>query len=250
MNFFRKAIYSIENEKSSYFKNEYVDEIEESRAKMAIIKKERIAVFKYDGKLSAVHNVCKHQMGPLGEGKIIDGCITCPWHGYQYQPADGCAPPPFKEKLHTYPLQLIGNKIYIDVNPQPEGTYIEPIKIISEIKEEKPKPFFVGWSGMNDKKLFKLPRIAAVSFIALALMASLVFAGNQQHLTPFKIDYNNITHLQGWLINKPVPMLRVADGKDINGNPLFKNILLVDAFKKGAGDAVNNILKGSDKKYD
>ena len=30
MNFFRKAIYSIENEKSSYFKNEYVDEIEES----------------------------------------------------------------------------------------------------------------------------------------------------------------------------------------------------------------------------
>lgn len=30
LNFFRKAIYSIENEKSSYFKNEYVDEIEES----------------------------------------------------------------------------------------------------------------------------------------------------------------------------------------------------------------------------
>lgn len=29
-NFFRKAIYSIENEKSSYFRNEYVDEIEES----------------------------------------------------------------------------------------------------------------------------------------------------------------------------------------------------------------------------
>lgn len=30
LNFFRKAIYSLENEKSSYFKNEYVDEIEES----------------------------------------------------------------------------------------------------------------------------------------------------------------------------------------------------------------------------
>ena len=226
-----------------------VDEIEESRAKMAIIKKERIAVFKYDGKLSAVHNVCKHQIGPLGEGKIIDGCITCPWHGYQYQPADGCAPPPFKEKLHTYPLQLIDDKIYVNVNALPEGTYIEPLKITTSREEEKPKPFFVGWSGMNDKKLFKLPRIAAVSFIALALMASLVFAGNQQHLTPFKIDYNNITHLQGWLTNKPVPMLRVADGKDINGIPVFKNILLVDAFKKGAGDAVNNILKGSDKKY-
>jgi hypothetical protein len=30
LNFFRKAIYSIENEKSSYFRNEYIDEIEES----------------------------------------------------------------------------------------------------------------------------------------------------------------------------------------------------------------------------
>lgn len=30
LNFFRKAIYSVENEKSSYFKNEYVDTIEES----------------------------------------------------------------------------------------------------------------------------------------------------------------------------------------------------------------------------
>jgi hypothetical protein len=29
----------------------------------------------------------------LGEGKIVDGCITCPWHGYQYRPADGVAGP-------------------------------------------------------------------------------------------------------------------------------------------------------------
>jgi hypothetical protein len=26
------------------------------------------------------------RIGPLGEGKIIDGCVTCPWHGYQYLP--------------------------------------------------------------------------------------------------------------------------------------------------------------------
>mgnify|MGYP003753304843 CR=1 FL=1 len=51
-----------------------------------------------------MHNVCKHQMGPLGEGKIIDGCITCPWHGYQYLPANGQSPPPFTEMVKT-PLQ-------------------------------------------------------------------------------------------------------------------------------------------------
>ena len=72
-------------------------EFEEGRSKIFCIGKERIAVYKHEGKLYGVHNVCKHQGGPLGEGKIIDGCITCPWHGYQYLPQNGQSPPPFKE---------------------------------------------------------------------------------------------------------------------------------------------------------
>ncbi|MGK2861131.1 MAG: Rieske 2Fe-2S domain-containing protein, partial [Chitinophagaceae bacterium] len=58
------------------------DDIQESRAKIFCIDDERIAVYKHENKFFAIHNVCKHQGGPLGEGKILDGCITCPWHGY------------------------------------------------------------------------------------------------------------------------------------------------------------------------
>jgi len=104
-----------------------VDDIEEDRAKLFTHEDTCIAVFKYDGKLSAVDNVCKHQGGPLAEGKIIDGCITCPWHGYQYLPGNGQSPPPFKDKLHTYHLKVVESKVYIDPRPQPEGTAIEPI---------------------------------------------------------------------------------------------------------------------------
>jgi DMSO/TMAO reductase YedYZ heme-binding membrane subunit/nitrite reductase/ring-hydroxylating ferredoxin subunit len=106
-----------------------VDEIQDNRAKMLIIGRENIAVFKYDGKLSAVHNLCKHQNGPLGEGKIIDGCITCPWHGYQYLPENGQSPPPFTEKVATYDLLLLGEKVYIDPRPHPEGTPRPPALI-------------------------------------------------------------------------------------------------------------------------
>ncbi len=104
-----------------------INNIKPNRAKVVTIGNESIAVFKYDGKLSAVHNACKHQNGPLGEGKIIDGCITCPWHGYQYKPQDGCAPEPFTEKLHTYELKLKDGKVYVNPMPKPEGTYIEPL---------------------------------------------------------------------------------------------------------------------------
>jgi nitrite reductase/ring-hydroxylating ferredoxin subunit/DMSO/TMAO reductase YedYZ heme-binding membrane subunit len=83
---------------------------------------ERIAIFRYGNKVSAVSNVCRHQGGPLGEGRIVDGCITCPWHGYQYAPQNGCSPPPFTEKVETFDLKLIGDTVLVDPKPWPPGT--------------------------------------------------------------------------------------------------------------------------------
>ncbi|MDJ0645891.1 MAG: ferric reductase-like transmembrane domain-containing protein [Flavobacteriaceae bacterium] len=104
-----------------------VDEIENDRAKVFKLANDRVAIFKYDGKLAAIHNVCKHQGGPLGEGKIIDGCVTCPWHGYQYLPNNGQSPPPYTEKVATYQLRLKDAIIYINPNALEEGTEVEPV---------------------------------------------------------------------------------------------------------------------------
>jgi len=92
-------------------------------------KPERVAIFKYAGKLSAVGNVCRHQGGPLGEGKVIDGCITCPWHGYQYRPHDGSAPPPFDDKVPTYRVRITRGRVEIDPRALPPGTPVEPASI-------------------------------------------------------------------------------------------------------------------------
>ena len=72
--------------------------------------------------IGAVTNLCAHQNGPLGEGRIIDGCITCPWHGYQYRLADGCAPPPFTEKLATYRVRIERGMVEVDPTPLAPGT--------------------------------------------------------------------------------------------------------------------------------
>ena len=106
-----------------------VNELDESCGKSVFVDTENIAIFKYSGKLSAVHNVCKHQMGPIGEGRVIDDCITCPWHGYQYLPENGQSPPPFKEKLSTYKLRLLNDMIWVHPSPLPEGTFVEPVLI-------------------------------------------------------------------------------------------------------------------------
>lgn len=107
-----------------------VAEIQENRASIRMIAGERVAVFKYNGKISAVSNLCQHQNGPLGEGLIIDGCITCPWHGFQYFPHDGRSPAPFTEKVPTYKTKVENGVVFVCSTPEKSGTFVEPTRIL------------------------------------------------------------------------------------------------------------------------
>jgi len=80
---------------------------------------ERIAVFRDGDKVWAISNVCRHQGGPLGEGRIIDGCVTCPWHGYQYRPQDGRSPAPFTERVETYRTRIEDGLVWVCATPEP-----------------------------------------------------------------------------------------------------------------------------------
>ena len=106
-----------------------VADIPENRARVVCLAGERVAIFKYDGKISAVSNVCQHQNGPLGEGKIVFGCITCPWHGYQYVPETGASPPPFAEKVPTFDVRVENGRVFVHPKPNPAGTKAEPARI-------------------------------------------------------------------------------------------------------------------------
>lgn len=118
-----------ENSLDGFVRVCHVDDIINNRAKVICIDQERVAIFKYDGKISAISNVCKHQNGPLGEGRIVDGCVTCPWHGYQYLPQNGSSPPPFKEKVATYDVKIIDKEIWLNPIPYPDGTERTPALI-------------------------------------------------------------------------------------------------------------------------
>jgi nitrite reductase/ring-hydroxylating ferredoxin subunit/DMSO/TMAO reductase YedYZ heme-binding membrane subunit len=106
-----------------------VADVPESRAVMACLSGERVAVFRNGDRLSAVSNVCQHQNGPLGEGKIVNGCIVCPWHGYEYVPETGASPPPFTEKIPTFSIRVANGRVLVDPRPHPPGTFIEPARI-------------------------------------------------------------------------------------------------------------------------
>jgi nitrite reductase/ring-hydroxylating ferredoxin subunit/DMSO/TMAO reductase YedYZ heme-binding membrane subunit len=106
------------------------EDIDDTRARIIRPKTgEAIAVFRDGGKISAVSNVCRHQGGPLGEGKIVDGCITCPWHGFQYRMEDGRSPAPFTEMIATYATKILDGVVYVHPVPNPPGTSQSPSQI-------------------------------------------------------------------------------------------------------------------------
>jgi len=113
--------------KASWVPVAKVEDIPLNRAKIVRVRAERVAVFRYNGFLAATSNVCQHQNGPLGEGCVIDGVITCPWHGYQYRPEDGCSPPPFTEKVATYHLKIDEGMVFVYDKAEAPGTAVDPI---------------------------------------------------------------------------------------------------------------------------
>ncbi len=48
-----------------------------------------VMLYRQDGKLYALADTCSHLGGPLHQGTITDGCVTCPWHGSTFRMADG-----------------------------------------------------------------------------------------------------------------------------------------------------------------
>ncbi|WP_299611901.1 Rieske 2Fe-2S domain-containing protein [uncultured Tateyamaria sp.] len=107
-----------------------VGDFREGYAKIAkLASGDRVAVYLMEGKLSAISNACAHQNGPLGEGKIIDCLVTCPWHGFQYDVRSGRSPAPFTEKVPTYRVRVMGDMVEVHPDANPPGTYVDPVPL-------------------------------------------------------------------------------------------------------------------------
>lgn len=58
-------------------------------------------------------NRCPHQGGPLGEGQIEDGCLLCPWHGYEYDPISGLPPSGYSDAATVYESERRSDGLYV-----------------------------------------------------------------------------------------------------------------------------------------
>lgn len=91
------------------------EELEESEGQRFYVNDTEVAMFKVNGKIYAVSNICPHQQSSkIYEGFVENNCVVCPLHGWTFNLSDG--------KLHsgsrgldTYPVKIVEGKIYAKV---------------------------------------------------------------------------------------------------------------------------------------
>jgi nitrite reductase/ring-hydroxylating ferredoxin subunit len=48
-----------------------------------------VVAIRIDGAVHVLSDRCSHMSGPLSDSELVDGCLTCPWHGSVFRVADG-----------------------------------------------------------------------------------------------------------------------------------------------------------------
>ena len=57
--------------------------------KMVVVSGRHVALFRLGDQFHALDNMCLHRGGPLCDGAIAQGVVTCPWHGWSFEIATG-----------------------------------------------------------------------------------------------------------------------------------------------------------------
>ncbi len=74
-----------------------------------------IALFRVGDAIVAIDNTCPHAGGPLAEGTLEDGCVTCPLHGWRFDACTGKGVSPPTAKIAAYATKIENGKVLVQV---------------------------------------------------------------------------------------------------------------------------------------
>jgi nitrite reductase/ring-hydroxylating ferredoxin subunit len=91
------------------------DELAPGEVRRVQAGEEEIALARIDDEFYAVQGACLHLQGPLGDGRLGDHVLTCPWHGWQYDVRTGKNEFDLAIQLRTYDVRVEDGEVRIAV---------------------------------------------------------------------------------------------------------------------------------------
>jgi nitrite reductase/ring-hydroxylating ferredoxin subunit len=103
------------NVKGGFFKVCKYSDLKENIGQRFFVDNVDVAIFKVEGKVYALANVCLHQKAAIiYEGFVEDGIVTCPAHGWQFELKTGKVPFGISG-LASYEVEIINDDVYVKV---------------------------------------------------------------------------------------------------------------------------------------
>lgn len=100
------------------------DQLGNSTGLAVTVAGREFALFRVDGAIYAIDSACPHTGGPLAEGEIKEGVVTCPWHGWTFEACSGCSVKPVGNDVGSYPVKVEDGNIYLRVEME-NGTLVK-----------------------------------------------------------------------------------------------------------------------------
>ncbi|MCA0919397.1 nitrite reductase small subunit NirD [Pseudooceanicola nanhaiensis] len=95
-----------------------IDDIPAQGARCVKNGETTIAVFRTaDDRIFALEDKCPHRNGPLSQGIVHDGCVTCPLHNWVISLETGTAQGADEGRTASFPVRLSGRDIYLNLKP-------------------------------------------------------------------------------------------------------------------------------------
>lgn len=95
-----------------------LSDLKENAGHRFIVDETEISVFKIDGKIYALSNICPHQHTALiYDGFLEDGCIVCPAHGWEFDLQTGKRTNG-RKGLDSYEVKIVDDDVLIKIIPK------------------------------------------------------------------------------------------------------------------------------------
>jgi nitrite reductase (NADH) small subunit/3-phenylpropionate/trans-cinnamate dioxygenase ferredoxin subunit len=104
-----------------------VSDFAEGRGRAVLVDGHRIAILRQGSRIVAIADACPHMGASLADGRIEDGIVTCPWHGWRYDVATGKGLPPARPWacVRTFEVRVEGKDVLVRI-PEREAARKEP----------------------------------------------------------------------------------------------------------------------------
>ena len=100
-----------------YFDVGPLSEFPEGRARVVLVEKVRVAVFRLETGWYALKDACPHMGSSLAQGRIEGDRVACRWHAWNFDLATGESDSKRKACARVYDLRLVDEHVWLKPPP-------------------------------------------------------------------------------------------------------------------------------------